>query len=67
MPEKKTYKYTKEVLGTWVGPNPKSYSPLGKIIAGSKLDSSSLKKKIIVTSQNCLQKELENELSTRLH
>ena len=23
--------------------------------------------KIVVTSQNCLQKELENELSTRLH
>jgi len=43
--QEKTYKYTKEVLGTWVGPNPKSYNPLGKISAGSKLDSSSLIKK----------------------
>jgi len=49
------------------GPNPMSYNPLGNISAGSKLDSSLLIKNIIVTSQNCLQKELENELITRLH
>jgi len=42
---KNTYKYIKEVLGTWVGPNPKSYNPLGKIKTSSNLDSSSLIKK----------------------
>ena len=55
------------MLGTSVVPNPKSYNPLRKISAGSRLDPSSLIKKIVVTSQNCLQKELENELCTRLH
>jgi len=45
--QEKAYKYTKEVLGTWVGPKIKICIPLGKTSVGSKLDSSLIKKKKI--------------------
>jgi hypothetical protein len=43
--QEKHIKVHKGGTGTWVGPNPKSYSLLRKLRAGAKLDSSSLSKK----------------------
>jgi len=49
-------------IGTWVGPNPKSYSLLRNIRASAKLDSSLLIKNNSYIPKTIYKKKLENML-----
>ena len=64
--EAKTYKYTKEVLSSLGWALTQEIQPSRKDQCWFKTGFIFIDKKIAFTSQNCLQKELENELSTRL-
>jgi len=63
----KAYKYIKEVLEKLCWTLTQELQPSKKDQCWFKTRFIFIYQKVEVTSQNCLQKELENELSTRLH
>ena len=65
--QEKAYKYTKEVLGRLSWALTQDLQPYRKDQCWFKTWLIFVYQKIVVTSQNCLQKEIENELSTKLH
>ena len=62
----KEYEYTKEVLGNLDWALTQELQPYRKYQCWFKTWFIFIYQKIVVTSQNCLQKELESELSTML-
>ena len=65
--QEKAYKYIKEVLGNLGWALTEELQPFREDQCWFKTWFIFIYQKITVTSQNCLQKELENEMSTKLH